>query len=80
MRLFRNSSARWDVEGGALVSLNTFMAPQEISKVRPPPPVMLLNVGSNKSDSSLSCIGPNALSGDSALPLGDCGHVGLVEA
>lgn len=78
MRLFRNSSARWGVKGGALVSLNTFMAPQEISKVRPP--VVLLNLSSNKSDSSLSCIGPNALPGDSALPLGDCGHVGRVEA
>lgn len=47
--------------GGALVSLNTFMAPQEISKVGPPPPVMFLNVSSNKSDSSLSCIEPNVL-------------------
>lgn len=53
---------------------------RKYSKVRPPPPVMLLNLSSNKSDSALSCIGPNALSGDSALTLGDCGHVGLVEA
>lgn len=65
--ILKLSSARWDVVGGALSLWIRSWHLRKYSKVGPPPPVMLLNVSSNKSDSSLSCIEPISLCLDIVL-------------